>query len=404
MKTIKLLFLFITICFFQAVNAQINLRPGFIITNENDTVYGEIDFRSGDRNAYHCSFKALNTDKTVDYKPGDIYGYRFTDDGKFYVSRTISVDKKDHTLFLEYLVKGVISLYYYQDKEKDSYFFFENEEGRLVEAEGREREIIDEDGVTSIHRSKKYMGVMKYLFQDSEKVLKKISKASFTKSNLSKLVKDYHYETCETGEECIEFETKPDNRFVRFSYSVNAFAKIYQADMGIKINMWEVGKMASFAPSLSLELGAYAPRVSNLFSLRANVGISKFVSDKEHFQSSFLYHTFSAETFILDAGLGLRFDLLPHKTSPFVEAGACYTRYLGVEATHYYETYGIDDIKSKEIDYTDEIIKDYVGFYVSLGVSIPSKAGTFTARIIGQWAFNKGRDIRSIGAGIGYTF
>lgn len=45
-----------------------------------------------------------------------------------------------------------------------------------------------------------------------------------------------------------------------------------------------------------------------------------------------------------------------------------------------------------------------MGFYVSLGVSIPSKAGTFTARIVGQWAFNKGRDIRSIGVGIGYTF
>lgn len=36
--------------------AQENFRPGYVITNENDTIYGIINFRTAEQNARVCSF------------------------------------------------------------------------------------------------------------------------------------------------------------------------------------------------------------------------------------------------------------------------------------------------------------------------------------------------------------
>lgn len=66
----------------DSVCAQRNFRSGYIITLKQDTVYGQIDFRTDKVNAERCVFKLRTNTDPVTYLPFEIAGYRFTDDGK----------------------------------------------------------------------------------------------------------------------------------------------------------------------------------------------------------------------------------------------------------------------------------------------------------------------------------
>ena len=78
----------------------------------------------------------------------DIAGYRFSDEGKYYVTRDVTIDSVPQKFFLEYLVEGVMNLYYYDTTAK-KYFFFEKD-GKMIEISKapdveRERRIIQDN-------------------------------------------------------------------------------------------------------------------------------------------------------------------------------------------------------------------------------------------------------------------
>jgi hypothetical protein len=106
------------------LSAQHDYRMGYIITNEQDTVYGLIDYRSDIRNAFTCSFKKNETDIVTDYTPSDIAAYRYIDN-KYYISRNIGSENVPKQVFLEYLVNGVAKLYYYRDNINKKYYYIE---------------------------------------------------------------------------------------------------------------------------------------------------------------------------------------------------------------------------------------------------------------------------------------
>ena len=108
--------------------AQNNYRPGFIITVQKDTIYGEIDYRTDKMNAKRCVFQSQGNDtEPVTYHPFEILGYRFTDDGKYYVSKNIELKYGVSTpVFLEYLLQGMKSLYYYETEDNIPIYFVED--------------------------------------------------------------------------------------------------------------------------------------------------------------------------------------------------------------------------------------------------------------------------------------
>ena len=68
------------------VSSQPDFRPGFVITNSNDTVYGTIDYRGDLMMGHICRFKDKN-DTLTDFSPNDIAAFRFID-SKFYIQPT----------------------------------------------------------------------------------------------------------------------------------------------------------------------------------------------------------------------------------------------------------------------------------------------------------------------------
>jgi len=128
----------ILFCFLFSINAQENYSPGYIITNTYDTIRGYIDYKTDIQNAKVCHFKTNLNDEEKSFLPGQIAGYRFTDAGRFYVTKSVKIKDSARTVFLEYLVKGIMNLYYYTegsdastDVNYNKYYFFENEKGEM---------------------------------------------------------------------------------------------------------------------------------------------------------------------------------------------------------------------------------------------------------------------------------
>ena len=58
----------------MSMMAQTNPQPGYIITNENDTIRGTIDYLNDFRNMHTCHFRADGAQDFQKYKPGEIRG------------------------------------------------------------------------------------------------------------------------------------------------------------------------------------------------------------------------------------------------------------------------------------------------------------------------------------------
>ena len=182
------------------VNAQTDFRPGYIIENSGDTLYGEIDYRGDILMNTICTFKSVEN-VTHKYSPYDIHSFRFID-SKYYISREVNGIK----VFLEYLINGEINIYYARDDTGDHYY--------LDKAGVKLTEIPYEEGVRKINNRKVYYetrrhyGLLKYYMQDAPEFQSQINKVKKPEhKSLIDLAEDYHNFVCE-GEECIIYEKK----------------------------------------------------------------------------------------------------------------------------------------------------------------------------------------------------
>ena len=182
------------------VNAQSDFRPGFIINNSGDTIYGKIDYRGDLFLSNRCKFKGADN-ILHNYSPTDIKAYRFIE-GKYYVSREVENKK----VFLEYLINGEVNIYYLRDKSGDHYYIDKKDEP-LTEIPYEEG-IKSVDGKDVFYQSKKHVGILNYYMQDAPGFQSEIQSINeLDHQNLIKLAEDYHNEVCK-DEECIIYDKR----------------------------------------------------------------------------------------------------------------------------------------------------------------------------------------------------
>lgn len=189
----------LTIAFFISLmsDAQVNPKEGFIITNQKDTIYGMIDYRTNTVNAKQCLFKADNASNYVTYTPGQITAYRFKESGKFYVSKKF--DDED-MFFAEFLVSGIMNLYRKEVGFRKIYYV-ENEEGEVVKYENMEEDINYNYRELLIRTQGLYRQVSK-----SKRASDDIKIGNMSDNQMIKMVRDYHEDVCTSNEECIKYE------------------------------------------------------------------------------------------------------------------------------------------------------------------------------------------------------
>lgn len=216
-----------------AMHAQENPERGFVITNEKDTLYGTIDFRTNKINCKQCVFKADGTEEYKTYMPGDIAGYRFLHNGKFYVSHVFDYDGNTHNMFAEYMVKGAMNVYRVAGLCSDYVYFFENEDHEVVSYRNRESaEAADNANALAEARS-----LSAYLLK-SQKAAKEVKVSYMPESTILKIANLYHEDVCTSNEDCIQFEYDQKSEKSKTTYNVHAgwihffglecnYAKIY---------------------------------------------------------------------------------------------------------------------------------------------------------------------------------
>jgi hypothetical protein len=195
--------------FHGSLFAQSEFRDGFVITNAGDTLHGQVSLASNTVNCQKCEFRENPDVPIKTYLPGEIKAYRIKDE-KYYVSKEIPVDSIQEKVFLEYLVNGIVDLYYYKTLDKE--YFFMEKEGILYPLTNEKRVVV-KDTLTALHNkitnsylieSKKYLGMLNFLFRDAKGLSTDIRNTRFEYKSLIQLTRKYHKMVC-SEYECISY-------------------------------------------------------------------------------------------------------------------------------------------------------------------------------------------------------
>jgi hypothetical protein len=207
----------------KLLNAQTDFRPGYIIKNSGDTIYGKIDYRGDLLMSSVCKFKNSDNSNT-EYFPNELIGYRFVD-GKFYISKEVN----NKRVFLEYLIKGKVNIYYMRDGKGDHYYL--DKEGEKFTELPYNEGIKYIDNKKVLYESNKHIRLLSYYMQDAPNFQYRIQSVRKPEHHdLIKLAEDYHNAVC-NDEKCIIYEKKVP--FIKLSVTpfvgltkYNAFNKL----------------------------------------------------------------------------------------------------------------------------------------------------------------------------------
>lgn len=187
------------------VQAQINPQEGYVITNDNDTIYGTIDYLTDEQNVKQCLFQRKGETEFKSLSPSDIKGYRLAGNGIYYVSRKFDGENGQELLFAEFLIQGGVSLYrYYHDY--CNYFGFVDIDGKEIIMRDDK---LNDDLLTynkKLQERRQKVQEVNALMSHDNTIANRLWKMDLTSEDLTKMVKRYDEQYCEAEGDCIVFQ------------------------------------------------------------------------------------------------------------------------------------------------------------------------------------------------------
>lgn len=202
MKTLLLSTLLIFFC--TILYGQADFKPGYVITLTGDTLRGEIDYRGDILMSRECRFRPEENAQVITFYPGDIQSYRFPKQ-KYYVSETV-----DSTLkFVEFLVDGIIDIYYYRVSNTENQYLLRKDDGKLIKIPFV-RETRYYGGKAYVYESSLHKGILWYHMQEAPRLQGRINAMKQPRhKTLVDLAEDYHKQVCEDDQQCIVYRKAP---------------------------------------------------------------------------------------------------------------------------------------------------------------------------------------------------
>ena len=241
----------------------VNYTPGYVIQLNGDTLKGQLLNQVSKSAGKKCVFRSERGEDKI-FLPGEIQGYRY-EGGKYYVTKEIQKDSLNKkTVFLEYLVKGIISMYYLYDNG-EHYYAEKNGVGLMELTESAKITKVDNVDYVALTQTK---GKLIYFMQDCPDVNNEIKNISLDHKSLIKLAKNYHEKVCDS-ESCIIYGKK--NLSMKLQWTVFA---------GYSKNRYNFGGLAHTNLVNNFQIGA-GFKLSNVFmfdehlNLRVNLGLEK---------------------------------------------------------------------------------------------------------------------------------
>lgn len=379
----KTLLLLIALTGTQIIFSQNDFRRGFIITNQKDTVFGLVNYREGLKSYQSCDFKEAGTQNTISYSPENIPGYGYTNN-KYFESRNIEIDSNNSkVVFLEVIVKGLVSLYKFQNT-----FFIEKENSGFYKLTNETKEKIV-DGAKYLKQSNKYLGILQMLLFDCSEISSKVDKSELNERSLTTLVIEYN--KCKNA----DFKTyKVGKSWVKFIPGI--VVGINDSKLGFttkpSTNEHLVGKFErSVSPEVGFSIDILSPRINEriAFHVEATYFRSEyylFNITENDYTINRNYVTINSQD--LNIPIGLRYTFPEKRFTPYFNFGISNTFHIKSSS------YWILEAQTKNVVYTfnntyhvvntseQEALKmkfNEVGFWTGAGVmkSITSKISCF---------------------------
>ncbi len=200
----------------QFTFSQENYLPGYVINANSDTLIGFIDYRNWDFNPDKIQFKTNTEDEAVSYKPSDIIEFRVDDE--WYVSGIVqtevspfALDKvtddpklyfEVDTTFLQTLIKGNKSLYFYKKTNGRDNFYIKQDTGfelLVYKRYIKEADIQNAfDKGRFLNENRRYLGQLSLYLNDCASIQTKLAKTSYKQGELVNLFK--YYNQCSSSE------------------------------------------------------------------------------------------------------------------------------------------------------------------------------------------------------------
>ena len=302
-------------CSFSAIAQQSNYLKGYIITNSNDTIYGEISLRTDKINGSECRFRTSAEESPKVYYPGSILAYRYTP-GKFYVSRTVEIGNAPETVFLEYLIEGGLNLFYYRSSLY-TYYFLEGADKKLVAMDNKrvERWLDSPTGMKKYEGiNQNYKGLTATMMRDWTLAQERVVNLKLDHKDMVKIVVDYNDAVC-TEDSCVVYwsnnPTPLKVSYALFAGNISGFPIYNSKSNG---DGYQAGVQFLFN----------SPRFSKSLNLLAELNYTHITSDRLYgaYQDK---GTFKTSSHGLDVRIMGRYSFGSARVRPFAEAGFLFT-------------------------------------------------------------------------------
>lgn len=306
--------------------AQTNPKPGYVITNNGDTIRGVIDFRTNEKLSKQCDFWANGGAVKTTYKPGDIEGFRFENNGKFFVTRRLNVTGEPELYFAEFMVQGKMNLYCIT-RNSDDHFFFEREDGEMAELTNRVAnyqgdakaalQLVKND----VQEKREQFGKVKSLLQKSWKAVEGMDDNNMSRKKLINVVRDYHNDVCTDGGKCMvyEYDEKSDNIQTYFkAFTGVAYYSTEKSDH----QMYTDENYPGGAFEIGIGVEFYLERVMQGFSVEAGIAITPEYKSEHDLKGSYGKVSSTIEKNRLNVAIGMVKRFCKGNIQPLIRAGA----------------------------------------------------------------------------------
>jgi hypothetical protein len=385
----KIYFLACLLIITSTVAGQSSFLPGFIINPEEDTIHGYInDHGKNSRYYKECVFKDTSGNIS-EYTPDEIKGYKI-EDGRYFLAKKVEKDTTTKSVFLEFLLDGIMNVYQYRKPNKKVYYI--EKDNKLVKLENEMKTKYFADGTVNKVPTKKYTGILKALIEEPD-LYDDIDNMRLETKPLVGLVQNYHNRVCE-DEECITYEARPLKIDIAFKPLVSYnFRKLGVVDGGT-INDWG---------------NQYVRILNNTFDHDILYGFSLHLTSNRYKRWSVIYnfkiggnYRFNKQQLYEDGAwrevktiyggaqweewhveydreeelkmkfqshtLKTRYTYTPSKLNPFIALGMNYSL---SNQTYNFNYVPMFEYEMKEPTLNEVSSKHHLGFVIDLGVSYP---------------------------------
>lgn len=271
------------------------------------------------RNMKVCTFKESIEGVAKEFLPGDIFGYRYNDTGKFFVTKKINTEEFSDTVFVEFLLNGISNLYYFKNNNYSAYFI-DSEGSELLELRSKKTEI-EQGRRTFVTQDNRYLGVLIYALSDCPEIRKDIYKTGLSHKSLIEITRKYHDYKC-SDEACVIYEKKIPVLRVELKPTIGyAIGKIAFKNHELEQVNFQTSSSAVAALSLNFIVPRWNEKITFLVNLAFNKDYyygSHFIYNPSYRLNSY-YHIYTTNA---TSSIYIKYTYPKYKFRPELFAGA----------------------------------------------------------------------------------